>query len=42
MSGEEDRVKLAKECMGGKEVHTASVNNLVEKFGSAGEERDRK
>lgn len=42
MSGSEDRLKLTKGCVGGKEVHTASINNLVKKFGSVGEERDRK
>lgn len=37
-----DRLKLAKDCVGGKEVDSASVNNLVKKFGCVGEERDRK
>lgn len=40
MSGGEDRLKRTKECVGGKEVHAASINNLVEKFGSVGGERE--
>lgn len=42
VSGGEDRLKRTKECVGGKEVCAASINNLVEKFGSVGGERERK
>lgn len=42
MSGGEDRLKRPKECVGGKEVRAASINNLVKKFGSVGGERERK
>lgn len=36
MSGGEDRLKVTKECVGGKEVDTTSINNLVKKLGSVG------
>lgn len=40
MSGEEDGLTLAKECVGGKEVDTATVNNFA-KSGSVGVGEER-
>lgn len=41
MSGEEDGLTLAKECVGGKEVDTATVNNFAKKSGSVGVGEER-
>lgn len=41
VSGEEDGLTLAKECVGGKEVDTATVNNFAKKSGSVGVGEER-